>query len=229
VRLKKTAGRFGLASLGAIAGTVILAGTAIAGPPHTVSVNGVSTSGNSSFTAATKSPGVGFVVNNSAGDVTMGCTSATATGNVHRGSVGLPPGLIATISGTTWTGCVSVGLDMTVTQSASWGIYMDAQTTNAAQTDTVTGRIRAVSGTTMASVKDVLTNGALCSFDVVYSGNGAVGNFTESNQRLNVTEAAGNLKVANVSGCLGDIANNDTADFTATYNVTTTGTGINVF
>jgi len=228
--LNKTAGRLGVVTLAAMASSVVLAGTALAGPPHTVSV-GSSTSGSHAYTAATKSPGVGFVVHNASGNVNMGCTSATAAGNILAGAVNTTTGQIGTIASSTWTGCVSVGLNMTVTQSSAWGIYMAplTQSSGAALTNTITGVIKPVSGTTLASVKDTSTNGLLCKFDVVGAADGS---FVESGQDLSVSETGGatiNLKVANVSGCLGQIANNDLADFVATYDVTATGGNVNVY
>lgn len=176
--------------------SLVLASGALAGPPHTVSVNG-STSGDHPFYAATTSQGwVKINGHNSAGDVVFGCTSGALAGRTQAGPAA-SDNPIVTISGSSWRGCVTVGLDLKFTQIGPWGLYLDpaGQPTTPGFTDAVAGRIRAVSGTAMASVQDVLTSGALCSFIIIYTGNGVVGNFTESNQQFNMSEVAGNLEV----------------------------------
>ncbi|QMW67346.1 hypothetical protein H4N58_05395 [Mumia sp. ZJ1417] len=231
MRFKKTAAFLGATAL------ILLGGPAVAGPPHNLSIGG-STSGTYTVTGTSKGA-IAFNVVNGGTTVTMGCTSAGASGSATAGAVPAS-GLIATLASTTWGGCIGPGgLAMTVTQSSSWCVYLDptTQTSNAALTDTLAGRIAACNGAPqMATVRDTATNGAICTFTVAGFAHGSFVEAPKANgtQDLIVNEPTSHvhLKVSAVTGCLGAIAVNNPASFSGTYNVNTNGPGtkdINVY
>lgn len=189
-----------------------------AGPPYTVSVGGSSAAGSHSITAASTGA-VSFSARNNAGTViNMNCTSVSGSGTVTSGT-GLSQ--IASIGATTWTGCTIPGGAATVTQSGTWTV--NGTGTNAsAGNETIAGNVGNVSAGVFTTA-----NPAVCSFNVTGF---ARGSFNEATQQLVVSETGytGNLKLSNVSGCLGRLQNGNPANFATTLNVTSPDGAINL-
>lgn len=203
MKFKKTAAAL------AATGLVALAGPAMAAGPYQVDV-GTNTTGSFAFTGATSS-GINFVVDGNSGPINMTCTSATASGTIVAGANATGNG-VANITGTTWSGCTGLGLNLSVTHSGTWKLNATG-TATAAATDNVAGNVGSVAASVAAPF-------GACSFTVAGKVNGA---YKEATKELAVNESGftGNLSVGStVTGCLGLISPGAAADFVGTFNIT---------
>ncbi|WP_262852236.1 hypothetical protein [Mumia quercus] len=188
--------------------------TAYAGPPANVTVGGATT-GSHAISGHTTG-----AISFNAGGVAMSCTSGTATGSVTAGSyTPYPTPNVATITGTTWSGCVGpLGIPMNVAHSGTWGLQITGN-----ESGTVTpGRLVNISATVTSATP------GLCSFKVAGTVNGSfndatsTGAHTHNGQLLSVVTAGSTLTVSNVVGCFNLIPNGASANFAGTYHVTKT-------
>lgn len=201
---------------------VALAGPAMA-VPSLVVVDGDSSNTDHAYTATSKGS-IGF----SSGLVTMGCTSASASGNIHGGTALAPD--IASISSTTWVGCIGPGLiNMAVTMGPSAWEFIGVSGETSAVTDTIVGYVDGVQATVTST-----TPGVTCSFDVVGTADAelheqvvkSAGPPPVYGQDLVINESSGNLRLANVVGCGGALADGDPANFSGTFNLHVTGASV---
>jgi hypothetical protein len=211
------------AVLGAM-GLVALAGPAMAAPPYTVAIGGSTATQNAAYTAASQGNGIEFVAHNGANDVEMACTSVTAAGVIHGGTS--TSGDIADIASTTWSGCTGpLGLSLAVDQlpvgsgSTPWDIVATGAASSGTS-DVVTGYVDGV-GVRVTSTNPFIP----CTFTVTGSADAS---FDEAGQDLDVNETSGNLGISGVSGCLGLIANGNTADFVGGFDVTVPAGAVNI-
>lgn len=193
----------------AATGIIALAPAAMAAT-YTVAVGGSTTTGTNAYTATTSA--ISFDTNYG---VPMTCSSGTAQGNIQRGATFTPPAAttVATITGTTWSGCIAPTLlntQLNVTQVGTWNL----KATGAPVNGVVSGRIDNVN----AQVRSVVDN--RCEFDV--SGSVA-GSFDSNTQKLSINFSTYPLEITNVVGCYGEVLDGDLADFDADYAVSTTG------
>ena len=193
----------------AAAGIVALAPAAMAAT-YTVAVGGSTTSGSAPFTATT-----GAINFDTDYGVPMTCSSGTAAGNILRGTTFTPPAAttVATITGTTWSGCIAPTLfntQLNVTQLGTWNL----KATSAPVNGVVTGRIDNVN----AQVRSVIND--RCEFDVAGS---VAGSFNTNTQTLSITFSSYPLYVTNVVGCFGEVQDGDLLDLDADYAFATTG------
>ncbi|ALX03387.1 hypothetical protein [Aeromicrobium erythreum] len=196
-----------------------LAGVAAAGPAlatgnsYTVAVGGSSAAGTHNITAASTGS-LSFAVPT----LSMGCTSA-AVPSSPASTVSSGTGVvdIAAINKINFSGCTGPGGSLTVTTSGSWKLHGTSAATSGSS-DVVSGHVE--------NITAVVSN-AVCRFTVTGS---ATGSFNEANQQLNVNETGftGNLKVSNVTGCLGQVQNGQSANFTGNFQVTSPDGAINV-
>lgn len=197
MRFKKTA------TIAAALGVVALAGPAFAaGPPYTVTAAG-NASGTYAYTAT--SNGVTFTVHHGTTNQVMTCSKVVVGGNVTAGTSVNP---VATITNSTWSGCLFSGQNVVVTPNHNpawtlWGTGPASTGTN----DSVAGQVRG------ANVGVSVLGGA-CTFNVTGAANGT---FNENNgvgQNIAISETAGNLTISGTSfGCFNVISNGDPADF----------------
>ncbi|KQY56113.1 hypothetical protein ASD11_16755 [Aeromicrobium sp. Root495] len=187
-----------------------LAGVAVAGPAlatgssYTVAVGGSSAAGTHNITATSSGP-LGFAVPT----LTMGCTSAAVPASpVSTVASGTAITDIASINKINFTGCTGPGGALTVTTVGSWKLHATGAATSAA-TDVIAGHVDSIT----ANVAN-----AVCKFTVTGKANGT---YNEGTKVLNVSETGftGNLKVSNVVGCLGQVQNGQSANFTGSFNV----------
>ncbi|WP_019145139.1 hypothetical protein [Aeromicrobium massiliense] len=194
----------------ALAATSIIAlAPAAMAATYTVAVGGNTTVGTNAYTASTG--GITFDTNYG---VPMTCSSGTAAGNIQRGATFTPPtaSTVATITGTTWSGCIAPTLfntQLNVTQVGTWNLKADSAPVGGV----VSGEITNVS----AQVRSVVND--LCEFDVTGTVDGS---FDTNNQTLSIDGGYG-LTISNVVGCFGEVLDDDTATFGADYAVSTTG------
>ncbi|MFI5430090.1 hypothetical protein [Aeromicrobium sp. UC242_57] len=223
MRIKMTAALLGAAAL------AVLANPAMAAGPIKIDV-GANTTGVHNWTAVAKAPGIDFDVYHNGVPVSMGCSTATATGTVTAGTT--TTGLnVGRITGTTWgtkptpyAPCVGPGgIDMNVTQIGNWALNFDLTPKPTAPiADVIAGQITGVSAHVASKIP------GLCEFDVTGSADMAfherklksAGPPAVYAQALVVNETSGNLIVDNVVGCFGAITNGDEAHFQGEYNVT---------
>ena len=194
----------------AAAGLVAVSGPAFAAAPYTVAVNGSSAAGTHTVTA-TSTGTVEFSAKNDSGVViNMNCTGVTGSATVTSGpSVNNP---IATINSTTWTSCVIPGGTAKVIQSGGWNI--NGTGTATAGLESVAGNVDNINvGVEHAALA------AICNFDIVAGT--ANGSIDEVNDQLKINETGytGNLTLANVNGCAGDLQDGNPANFKATLNL----------
>lgn len=193
----------------AATGIIALAPAAMAAT-YTVAVGGSTTVGTNAYTASTG--GINFDTNYG---VPMTCSSGTAQGNIQRGATFTPPTptTVATITNTTWSGCIAPTLfntQLNVTQVGTWNLRADSAPVGGVVSGTITN--------VSAQVRSVIND--RCEFDV----NGTVdGSFDSNNQTLSIDDGTFDLVISNVVGCFGEVLNGDEADFGATYAISTTG------
>ena len=193
----------------AATGIIALAPAAMAAT-YTVAVGGSTTSGTNAYTATTSA--ISFDTNYG---VPMTCSSGTAAGNILRGTTFTPPAAttVATITGTTWSGCIAPTLfdtQLNVTQVGTWNL----KATSAPVNGVVSGTITNVN----AQVRSVIND--RCEFDVAGS---VAGSFNTNTQTLSINFSSNPLEISNVVGCFGEVLDGDLADFDADYAVSTTG------
>ncbi|MBM7516293.1 hypothetical protein [Nocardioides nitrophenolicus] len=222
-----------LAVGGAVAGVALAAAPALAtGMPYTVAVGGSTAPSTSHPWTATSVGAINFSVRHVATGaiVNMSCTSASASGRASSGSGVVD---IANIDNTTWTSCTSFAGNMAVTQTSTpWQVHGDTSAVTSAQTDNVAGHIH--------NIRAHVANPG-CTFDVGGRSTAtatpgdvpgrANATFDEANQRIVVNQTGyspTNLVVYNVIGCIGQISAGDPANFSGTYQVTSTDGPINV-
>lgn len=177
---------------------------------YTVAVGGSTTVGTSAFTATTS----GVEINSNYG-VPITCSSGTMQGNVERGTTFTPPtpSTIATITGTTWHGCLTPTLfnwQFNFTQVGTWNLKADS----APVAGVVSGTITNIS----MQVRSVIND--RCEFDVT----GTLDYTLDSNtQRLTIDTGTFDLVISKVVGCFGEFIDGDELDLDADYALTTTG------
>lgn len=201
---------------------VALAGPAMAAPPSLVVVDGDSSNTDHAYTASSKGS-IGF----SSGLVTMGCTSASATGNVHGGTSRLPE--LASIASTSWVGCVGpISIPMAVTMGSTAWEFVGVSGATSAPNDVIVGYVDGVNAHVAS------TSGPTCSFDVVGTADAelreqvvkSAGPPPVYGQDLVINENSGNLRLDNVVGCFGLLADGDPANFSGTFNIHVTGASV---
>ena len=203
----------------AVVGSAALSLVALAGPAtaagnaYTVSVGGSSAAGTHTITAATTGS-LTFAVPT----LSMACTSANlpaSPGSSVASGTGVTD--IASINKINFVGCTGPGGALAVTTVGSWKLHGTGAAT-AGSSDVIAGHIEGIT----ANVSN-----AVCRFTDTGSANGT---FDEATQALAVTETgfSGNLKVSNVTGCLGQITAGQAANFTGTFNVTSPDGAITV-
>jgi hypothetical protein len=173
-----------------------------AGTTYTIKA-GTATSGTTSYKATTSK--IKFRDVNT--KTNLGCTGGTAKGGLTLGKK-VAASKAGTIKSTTWKNCTGPGgLTLVPKQSGTW---------------TLNGNGATKSGVTKVFVSNVVAkvqadpSPSLCKFTVKGSADGT---FTNSTQVLSLAPGSHKLKVSNVSGCLGQINNGDTVQFTAKYTV----------
>ena len=211
MRFKKTA------ALLAAVGVVAVAGPATAAPPWVVSV-GTSTT-PVAFSAYTKAP-IQFTVLRAGNLVPMSCDAASAAGIIKPGSYA--NGLnVAEIQGTSWSKCVAPGgIDLNVyhPEDSKWALNLTGLSgpTWAGYINNINARVKSKVAGLCAFTVTGRANGSFNTAQV--SGNN---NFTQTlnvNQ-VNTVANPGTLIVSNVSGCVGLVANGDTAGFVGSFKV----------
>lgn len=183
----------------AIALFIALASPAAAQPPYDVTVGG----GTGTFAVEASSVGPVAFGGVSCDDVTLAGSLNAVTGSNGQS--------VAEITGSTWIDCLLLGMiDAQVQQVGTWSVNF----TGDASAPTLAGQITDIE----AVVTDLLTGGLICSYTV--SGVAEVF-FDEAAQQLVVDETGltGNLTVSNVSGCLGQVLNGDSANFLGTFDL----------
>lgn len=201
-------------ALSAGAATLALAVPAMAAGPYTVSVGG-STTGTPAFSATASN------ITFTTPSVDMSCTGATASGTVKAGANATGAG-IASITAAGFSGCVGpLGLPLTVQATTPWTLNATG-TATAGSSDTVQGTITGVSAYVFQTGSP-----ASCNFKVTGSVDGS---FQEAGQKLNVTPptAGAVLTISAVTGCYGLISNGDTAEYTASYAITSPAGAIGI-
>lgn len=197
----------------ALAGVVAAAPAMATGSSYTVAVGGSSAAGTHNITAASTGS-LSFAVPT----LSMGCTSA-AVPSSPASTVASGTGVvdIASINKINFSGCTGPGGALTVTTSGSWKLH-GTSAASTAPSDVVSGHVE--------NITAVVAN-PVCRFTVTGSANGS---FDESTQQLNVNETGftGNLKVSNVTGCLGQVQNGQSANFSGNFQVTSPDGAINV-
>lgn len=201
--------RFVKAAALAAAALITLAPAASANA-YTVAVGGSTTVGTNAYTASTSA-----IYLNSDYGVPITCSSGTMQGNVQRGAIVTPPAAstIATITGTTWSGCLTPTLfnwQLNFTQVGTWNL----RATSAPVNGVVSGRIDNI----QMQVRSVIND--RCEFDV--SGSMA-GSFNTNTQTLSINFSSNPLQVYDVVGCWGEFLDGDLLDLDADYAFTTTG------
>jgi hypothetical protein len=187
------------AGAGAIALTVGVATSAVAGPPFTVTVGG-NTAGSYAI-AGDSTTAIAFHAG-----VDMSCGSIHFDGSVTAGSTSSK---IADLSGSTWVNCLN--MDLSVQQIGTWEVDATSGPNASGVTQAQVTNIDAI-------VTDTSSGGGVCSFDVTGS---APGNFHNDTQDLTLN--ANNLTVSNVSGCFGLISG--PMSFSGNFHVTNPATG----
>jgi hypothetical protein len=196
----------------AMAGTgglcLLAAGAASATTTYPVAVGGSTVAGGHRFTGT--------------GSLAIGpasCTSATIAGTVNSG-----PGVtdVLDIDTLTTSGCTGPGGNMAVTQLSTWYLVADSGYTSGTS-DVVQGHLTNIDAhvatTPLSSV---------CSFDVIGTASASL---NEGSQTLTIDETGGytgNLTLANVSGCGGQLHDGDPADASGTFALTIPDGPINV-
>lgn len=208
--------RFAKAAALAAAALLTLAPAASA-TTYTVAVGASTTVGNVPFTATTG----GFEINSDYG-VPITCSSGTMQGNVQRGATFTPPNAntVATITGTTWNGCILPTLfntQLTFAHVGTWNLKADSAPVNGVVSGTITN--------ISMKVRSVVVK--RCDFDVI----GSVDVALDSNaQTLTIEAGTFDLEVTNADRCWGEFLNGDRLDFSGgwpvqptTYAFSTTG------
>jgi hypothetical protein len=196
-----------------------LAGVAVAGPAlatgnaYTVAVGGSSAAGTHNITATTTGT-LSFAVPT----LSMGCSSANVPAS-PASTVTSGTGVvdIASINKINFVGCTGPGGSLAVTTSGTWKLHGTSAATSGA-TDVVTGHVENIT----ANVSN-----AVCKFTVTGKADGS---FDEATQKLTIAETgfSGDLKVSNVTGCLGQVTNGQNANFSGVFNVASADGAINL-
>ncbi|TCI98983.1 hypothetical protein [Aeromicrobium sp. IC_218] len=204
------------------AGTLLTLAPAASATTYTVAVGGSTTVGNVPFTATT-----GGVEMSTNYGLPLTCTSSILRGDVLRGATFSPPtaSVIATITDSTWTGCLQPTIfntQFTITQVGTWNVKADSSPVDGVFTGTITN----IDAEFHSVVDD------RCEYDVT----GTVDYTFDSNtQTLNIDEGNFALTISNVVGCFGEVMDGDLLDFTGgwpmqptTYAFSTTGGNVTV-
>lgn len=186
----------------------------ISWPPDTVSVGGSSAAGSHSFT------GAGTSLDLVHGTTNVHCTGVTAAGTATSGPGGIA-GPFLTLTALAGSGCSGSFGPMVVTQVADQDVHAVGPSTAAATDDVATESDVVLLHVRTAPIASV------CSFDVVGL---ATGDFDEPTQSLNLHDvgATTDLVAANVTGCLGELADGDWIDATASVALSTPDGPINL-
>lgn len=210
MKIKQAA--FGAAALALAA--VATAGPALAtGNAYTVAVGGSTAAGTHAITATTTGP-LSFAVPT----LTMGCSSANVPASPASSvTSGTAVTDIAAINRINFSGCTGPGGALTVTSAGTWRLHGTGPAT-AAATDVVSGHVENITAT---------VGNAVCRFTVTGKADGT---FNEATQQLVVNETgfSGDLKVSNVTGCLGQVVSGQNANFGGTFNVASVDGAINL-
>jgi hypothetical protein len=151
--------------------------------------------------------------------VVLTCTSSMLNGKAKKGS-GLSATALIRITALTFTGCTAADRAFTVTAN----VNPDAQyyVLNALSYNSTDG------GTTTATIKDL--DFSASAVGCTFSGDGKSGadsytgkvtaTYSNSADTLAVSPTAGGLKIWDVQGCFGTVANRDPVSYSATYDIT---------
>ncbi|HET6877656.1 MAG TPA: hypothetical protein VFH38_09020 [Jatrophihabitans sp.] len=149
----------------------------------------------------------------------LGCAGGTASGAVTLGRK-VSASKAGTITKTTWKNCSGPGgLVLVPAQVGTW--YLN-------------GRGKTVNGNTPVYVSNVKANVAasptpsLCKFTVTGAADGVYHNGTHKLSLAPAKKSGHQLKVSNVTGCLGTINNGDIVTFQATYVISSTSGAIKI-
>jgi hypothetical protein len=147
--------------------------------------------------------------------LTISCASSTDSGTLKSGT-GLSGTALADTTSVAFNSCSADGIAFSGTTSASpatpW--VMNAKSYNSS-----TG----VSKVTITHISATISS-SVCSAEVdgtsATGNNGKVtGTYSNETGELKISKTGGNLHIYNVSGCLGAIADGDSATFTGTYSM----------
>ena len=138
----------------------------------------------------------------------LGCKGGTAAGSLTLGKK-VAANKAGKIGKTTWKQCSGPGgLTLKPKQMQTWTLNGNGKTSKKGVTKVYVGKVKAnVAATPTPS---------LCKFTVTGAADGT---FTNKTQVLALKPGHHKLKVSHVQGCLGQIRNGDTVQFTAKYKV----------
>ena len=196
-----------------------------AGPPYTVSVGGSSAAASHPVTGSSTGL-LRFTIKNNAGTtLPLTCTSVSVTGSVTSG-VGVNPW--ASVTSSTWSGCIFIGGAYSVTQATAWPL-VGTGTNATPSVETIAGRADNVDLAVASAA-----NPAICSFRIrgttSTSAGSFIGAFDESTQTWSVspTGFTAPLRTWNVSGCLGQVQNGNPVDLAATLPLASPNGAVNL-
>ena len=175
-----------------------------AGSIHYTIKSGTHTKGTTSYKATTTK--IKFRDVNT--KTNMGCKGGTASGSLTLGK-NVSPTKAGKIGKTTWKSCSGPGgLKLVPKQMQTWTLNGNGKTNSKGVTKVYVAKVK-------ANVQASPTP-SLCKFTVTGAADGT---FTNKTQVLALKPGHHRLKVSNVKGCLGQINNGDTVQFTANYKV----------
>lgn len=196
--------RAAIVGLAAGAAAVLAIPAAFAAATTYTIKSGTHTSGSTAYSASTSK--ITFRDVNT--KTNLGCKGGTAKGAITLGK-SVAASSVGTITATTWKTCSGPGgLTLVPKQSGTWKLNGNGKTSSGVTKVYVSN----VKATVQASPTP-----SLCKFTVTGS---ADGKFTNGTQALSLAPGTHKLKVSGVQGCLGQINNGDTVQFTASYKVT---------
>lgn len=206
-----------VSALLALSGLVVAAVPASAvEPPYNIDV-GVFTSGTYAFTSASAA-GVSITIAGPLGPVPVVCTSVMATGTFNAGYNATGIG-VGAFPSTAWSGCTLFGsMAATVTQVGTWRLNGTGPAT-VPVTDDVVSNVGSVSAQISAPF-------GVCTFGLTGS---IASTYKEASQQLVLdgTASPGTLVTSGVSGCLGRIANGNSANVVMTLPITSPSGALN--
>lgn len=138
----------------------------------------------------------------------LGCKGGSASGSLTLGK-NVSATKAGKITKTTWKSCSGPGgLTLKPKQMQTWTLNGNGKTSKKGVTKVYVAKVKAnVAASPTPS---------LCKFTVTGQADGT---FTNRTQVLALKPGSHKLKVSHVSGCLGQINNGDTVQFTANYKV----------
>lgn len=216
--MQKSKMRAAVAVSAAGAALFLVTGSAWASPPYGVSVDSDSDPGNYSF-GNSVGP-VSWTMEDTT-NVTMGCTGLQVAGTVTTGPSNINPYLHFT----SWSfgGCTGPGGNLLFTQTGTAALFGTTPAT-LPLVDDVVGYVDNIHFHVATS-----PIAAICNYDII--GDFAA-DFDEPTQTLTLDETGftGDLMLANVSGCGGQLHDGDPVDMAFSFHPTVTGGGvINLF